>query len=111
MWEQFKEQMKQLGIQRELEDELRTGIQLEYVRAEQRQRKLAEAARRRTMRTVDGLGHMSMVMDPFLAAMANVKFGPGWRKDKKQVADLRRQNPEFFVHREKKAMVTVLKPE
>lgn len=110
MWDLFKENMKRLGVEREFADELRTGIQLQMVRADREQRKLAEAARRRRFRTVDGIGDMQMVMTPFHAALAKIQFGPNWRGDKAQVKDLLRKHPEFKVERERKAMVTVLKP-
>lgn len=108
MWELFKEQMRKLDIEHALADELRRGITLQMVRAEQQQRRLAEAVRRRRFRTVDGIGDMTMVMTPFHAALAKVQFGPNWRGDKRQVRDLIAKHPEFKVEREKKAMVTVL---
>lgn len=105
MWDALRAQCAQLGIQQHLEDELRRGVQLDAINAERRQRKLAETVRGARKRTVDGLGRLTMVMDPFMMALANVQFGAGWSRDRKFKAKFLKANPQFAVQHEKKATV------
>ena len=111
MWNLLNEQLKKAGIAKAVQEEFRTGIRRERMLAMRRQQRLTEAVRRKRHRTVDGLGHLTMAMDPFFAAQANFEFGVGWRSDARQRRDFLARHPEFKVERERKAMVTVIKPE
>lgn len=97
MWDRLREQMKQLGIQKELEDELRTGIALQARIAEREQAKIAAANRRRPRAAIEGVGQTKLCMHPFFRALADVRFGAGWQKDKATVRRLLAENPEFAV--------------
>lgn len=107
MWDLLKEQLKQMGIQKELEEELRTGIALQRVQAERDQARLAKFNRNNPRRGVEGLGQTTLSMNPFFRALGDVKFGRGWTKDKATVRKLLQEHPEFAVNYQKKAMITV----
>lgn len=110
MWDLLREQLKQMGIQKELEEELRTGVALQERAAQVEQAKLAKANRANPRRGVDGLGQVTLSMNPFYRALADVQFGRGWMKDKAARRKLAMEHPEFFVPYQRKAQVTVLKP-
>jgi hypothetical protein len=110
MWDQLREQLKQLGIEREIEEELRTGVNLAREQSERNQAKIAAANLRNPRRGVEGLGQTKISMDPFQAALATARYGRGWKKDPTLVRRLLQDHPEFKVPYAKKATVTVLKP-
>lgn len=110
MWDLFREQMRKMGMQEALEDELRRGVALEARAAEARQRKLAKFNQNNPRRGVDGLGQTTMSMDPFYRALADISYGREWAKDPKARALLLQQHPEFAVQYAPRSMVTVIKP-
>lgn len=107
MWDKLREQLRQAGIERELVEELRSGIALQQRIAEAEQKKIAAANRRHPRRGVEGLGQTTFSMHPFLRALADVQFGRGWMKDPAQRRKLLQENPEFAVPYLRKAMITV----
>ena len=108
MWDKLREQLQQLGIQQQLEDELRTGIALQHQRAEREQIRLAQIHRANPRRGLDGIGQTRFSMNPFFRALADVRFGKGWAKDKATVRKLLAEHPEFAVPYAKRAQVSVL---
>lgn len=111
MWDKLREQLKQFGIERELEAELRSGIALQERIAQAEQVKIAQANRRLPRRGVEGLGQTTMSMHPFYRALADIRFGKGWMKDRAARRKLLQEHPEFAVSYLRKATVQVLKPE
>lgn len=106
MWEKLKQQLKEAGIQKELEEELRSGWALHLRVAEREQAKIAAANRRNPRRGMEGLGQVTLSMAPFYRALADIRFGKNWQKDPATVRRLLQENPEFSVPYAAKAMVT-----
>lgn len=88
-----------------VERELRLGFEFERKRAFARQRKLAAANLRNPRRTIDGMGQITMSIDPVLRVLTERQFGRGCFKDKRFVRELLRDNPELRVTMEKKASI------
>lgn len=91
----------------DIEQELRRGFNLELSLARARQRKIAEANRRRPRRTVDGLGQVTMSIDPFLRALLERRFGRHCFRDRRFVSGLLADNPEFRPPTDRRATITI----
>lgn len=81
----------------EVERELRLGFEIERARAFARQRRLAQANQRNPRRMIDGMGQVTMSIDPVLRLLTERQFGRGCFKDKQFCRELVRDNPELRV--------------
>jgi hypothetical protein len=88
-----------------VEKELRMGFELERQRAFARQREIAKANARNPRKSVEGLGQVTMSIDPVLRLLAERQYGHGCFRDKRFVKELLRDNPELRVTHERKAMI------
>jgi len=88
-----------------VEKELRLGFELQKRMAFARQARLAKANSRNPRKTVDGLGQVTMSIDPVLRVLAERQFGKGCFSDKQFRRELLRDNPELRVRTERKAMI------
>ena len=107
-WRTFQEQMRQLGIERELMSELRVGAVMNLAKGgelEAANRRLIEA--QGGMRPIDGVGQVEFMASPTSMKFFRSKFGDGWRNDPKAKAYIRRHYPECVVPYQKKIRVTV----
>lgn len=95
-------------LYREVEKELRLGFELQRHMAFARQRKIAEANHRNPRRLMDGLGQVTMSIDPVLRGIIEHEYGRGCFKDKSFVRELLRDNEMLRVKSEKRPMITVL---
>lgn len=94
------------GLRDAVEQELRMGFEIERANAFKRQIRLAQANSRMPRRGVDGLGQVTMSMDPVLQSLCRRQYGRDCFRDKGFVRELLRDNPELRVQYVKKAMVT-----
>lgn len=97
--------VKGLDSGRMIERELRMGFELEKSMAFARQRKIAAANARNPRRSIEGMGQVTMSIDPVLRVLAERQFGRGCFNDKNFVRELLRDNPELRVPTQKKAMI------
>jgi hypothetical protein len=74
-------------------DDARAELNLALIR----QRRLAEATRRLELAHVDGLGEVTMRVDPVLRAWAEQKYGRGCWHDATFRRRIRNDHPELFV--------------
>jgi hypothetical protein len=94
------------GLTDEIETELRRGADLEIAHAFQRQIRAAKFNRDNPRRAIDGIGAVTMSIDPVLRMWAERKYGRGCFKDKNFVRELLRDNPFLKVPYARKAMVS-----
>jgi hypothetical protein len=80
-----------------VERELRFGAALELELAMKRQARIAQANHRNPRRMIDGMGQVTMSIDPVLRLHAERQYGKGCFKDKQFCRELLRDNPELRV--------------
>ena len=88
-----------------VEKELRLGFELQKRMAFARQARLAQANHRNPRRMVNGLGQVTMSIDPVLRVLAEREFGKGCFGDKGFRRELLRDNPELRVPTQRKAII------
>lgn len=93
------------GLRDAVEQELRMGFEIEKANAFKRQIRLAQANHRMPRRTVDGMGQVTMSIDPVLQAICRQTYGRDCFKDKQFVRELLRDNDALRVPVQRKAMI------